>query len=190
MIPIRLRTGRGTHLRTDSATTPSRGVRLASLAMMGAALLVGGALVSAVRTTSLATAGRRPELPTVPLLPSRRKAPSDAQLRLASDHNVFSPDRRRGGVFQPGPSGAETDDGAASAPATPQPDHVSLLGTAIVTAGRSFVVCTANGGPYQLVRLGDRCGDLTLEGVQREQGEFRGPDGKLVTIELPREGAR
>ena len=63
-------------------------------------------------------------------------------------------------------------------------------GTAVGAEGRSFAMCSLDGSPTQIVRLGDRVGDFTVRAITRGAVEFSTPAGERISVAATSSSAR
>ncbi len=171
--------------------TPGWRVRVAAATLVLAAALTATVGVRAARLDPLpdpATLAERtlPEDADV----HRRAATPPAAIEAAANNNPFHAERRRGGVFRMPGEGDDLDSNRETRE-RPQPrDEVRLVGTVVTGAGRDFVVCAVGREAPRVVRLGGRCGDWTVESVERRRAEFTNAAGDTVLVEVPKEGRR
>ena len=112
---------------------------------------------------------------------SPRRAIARVDVARAVSLNLFSPDRRapalryrlaQGDVGYPDPE--------------PMPPSLPALhGTAVDVGGRSFAMCSLDGAPAVVVRVGDTLGAWTVVAIARGRVTLRDADGQDQVIETP-----
>lgn len=119
-----------------------------------------------------------PFVPTLPAPDAAADREALARILASAEWDPFHPERRRPATDQaadvlvePGPGEEATD------------LEIVLLGT-VVGRGQGFVVCRAATISSRIVRVGDRCGGLSLVAVHPRRAEFADDTGRRVVIEL------
>jgi hypothetical protein len=152
------------------------------------ATLVGTGLVSA----SIWRATHFDEMIPARIPPTEKVAASMASYRgaLASELDdaveldPFHPERRRPQVRYelPGSGPAKLQEAA------PIADPVELLGTVLVSGGRSFAMCQTSAGT-QVVHVGEKIAGFTLKSVEQGSAVFVSPEGKAMNIRVKKTGS-
>lgn len=163
-------------------------LRTAVLATIAASVIAVVTGVRAVRLESVPIASLVIETPRATHPDVHRRAATGSEvLAAAAEHNLFHPQRRRGGVFRP--EGEEPIESAYDGGDYHNAENlVRLVGTAVSHDGEDFVVCAVGPDPHKIVRLGEWCGDLLLDAVKRGRAEFTDPAGERVMMEVPNVG--
>jgi hypothetical protein len=107
-----------------------------------------------------------------------------SELDDAVDLDPFHPERHRPQVRYelPGSAPVEKPDVAPAA------EPVELLGTVIVSGGRSFAMCQSSTGT-QVVHVGEKVGGYTLKSVEPGSAVFVSPEGKAMNVSVKKTGS-
>jgi hypothetical protein len=103
----------------------------------------------------------------------------------AVDLDPFHPERRRPQIRYELPGSAPVEKPTGPVPVA---DPVELLGTVIVTGGRSFAMCQSNAGT-QVVHVGEKVAGYTLKSVEQGSAVFVSPEGKSMNVSVKKTGS-
>lgn len=119
------------------------------------------------------------------LAPERAHRPIAEAFAAAVARDPFHPERRASAERFTMP-GSEASPEQTPALEPEAPGEVRLVGTAVVPGGRDFVMCRTGGERPLIVRMGERCGTLLLEAVRPQEARFKGDDGSVVVLYVPK----
>jgi hypothetical protein len=159
--------------------TPAMRVALVAL---GASLLVfGWTLTRALRAQPIPAA-----VPTTPVgfdATKRAAARQVADIQVAVDNDLFSPDRSAPETPYRMPGESDPNDRSRVEPQKPV-----VLGTAVASDGHNFATLQFGNDSPKLVRVGDKVGEWTVRSITRGKVVLEGTEGtraELGAINLP-----
>ena len=156
--------------------------RLSAIALVFSLVLVAWVGVRYARTAPLPTASDAAASELRVTLGARDATTTGRAIRMVAA-DPFHVDR-----LAPAARYLLPEDGTGttvSGPGPLRPGAVRLLGTAVLGGGGSFVMCQVGSATPQVVRVGERVGDLTLVSVSRGEAEFTRRDGETVVLAVP-----
>ncbi len=118
-----------------------------------------------------------PQFNTAAALAARQTAQA-LNVSAVVEDNLFSPDRSPPVTRYRLPGNEDTYVEA-------EPVDVSqllVLGTVVGTGNRTFAMCSLNGAPTVIVRVGDQVGDFTVRSIKRGVVEFSTVSGERFAI--------
>lgn len=163
----------------DSTLFTSPRVRLATLALGAASLLVVVATIRAATIdTPTAVARPAPSLASAQSLRGRVVQIDPAQV-VATD--IFAVDRSAPSARYPMPGEFRENRNAEPTEPLVRP---RVLGTAVGNNGEAFATAQ-NGGPPRIIRVGDKLGIYTVVAITRGTVTFRAADAAPFQINAP-----
>jgi hypothetical protein len=154
----------------------NRRVQSAIGALVVAASFAIRSLVMALRIEPVPEAAP-PQFNTAAALPAASNAKALNVSAVVSE-NLFSPDRSP-------PLTRYRLPGNEDAYVEAEPIDVSqllVLGTVVGAGNRTFAMCSLNGAPTVIVRVGERVGDFTVRSIKRGVVEFSTASGERFEI--------
>ena len=110
---------------------------------------------------------------------------ASARMAQAVGKDPFHPERRRPTLRFRFPGEAS----AVPAAGAPSSGPFKLIGTAVMSSGKSFAMCQVGAEPPKLVRIGEQFGELTLKGVAPGRAVFLTAAGKRYEVLVPKAGS-